>query len=137
MPIDDYVEPATSLPSPSALEPGVGGDETDDSDLASTSSDSSQDSPLFWRCVQVPQISLADLFGEIARVMLCTSAAPGPIRPFVDVLFRPQTLKCWRRAAAPSMQGAVSCFKGDVVSSVEGLVEALDAAKSKRLKVDS
>ena len=61
--------------------------------------------------IQLQRISSVDLFGEIVRVMLCTSAALGAIRQFVGVLCRHQTLKCWRMVAAPSMQGAADALR--------------------------
>ena len=136
VPIDDYVEPATPLPSPSAMEPGTGGDETDDSDLASTSSDSSQDSPPFGG----HSTSADFISGPVWRnckshvVHKCSTR-------------RNQTI-CGRLVSTPNFEMLENgcstvnarcsrCFKGEVVSSMEGLVDALDAAKSKRLKVDS
>ena len=136
VPIDDYVEPPTPLPSPTAPEPGVGGDETDDSDLASTSSDSSQDSPSFGG-----RASSADFIsGPVWRN--CKSHVVHKCST------RPNQTICGRLVSTPNFEmlekgcstvnaRCSRCFKGDVVSSVEGLVDALDAAKSKRLKVDS
>ena len=136
VPIDDYVEPATSLPSPSALEPGVGGDETDDSDLASTSSDSSQDSPSFGG-----RASSADFICGPAwrncKSHVVHKCSTRPNQTICGRLVSTPNFEMLEKGCSTVNARCSRCFKGDVVSSVEGLVEALDAAKSKRLKVDS
>ena len=136
VPMDDYVESATPLPSPSAGEPGPGGDEAEDSELASTSSDSSEDSPFCGG----QTVSADFIIGPVWRnckshvVHKCSSR-------------RNQTV-CGRLVSTPNFEMLENgcstinarcsrCFKGEVVSSTEGLVKALDDAKSKRLKVDS
>ena len=72
--VEDYVEPATPVASPVA--PGVTGcqDDGSDSDLASTSSDSSQSSSEDKIDRGSSDHILKGLFGEIARDMLCISA---------------------------------------------------------------
>ena len=92
-PLDDYLGSATPLPSPSVVGAGTGGDESDGSDLASTSSDSSQEcSPSGGNAVTADVIK--GPVGETVKAMWCTNAVIGATRPFVDVWFQSQTLKC-------------------------------------------
>ena len=134
VPMDDYMEPATPLPSPSVNEPAAGGDETDDSELASTSSDSSQDSPHFggqsassdfisgpvWRNCKSHVVHKC---GTRRNMTICGRLVSTPNFEMLENGCSTVNARCNR------------CFKGEVVASMEGLVEALDAAKSKRLKV--
>ena len=133
--IDPYVEPATPLPSPVGPGNDVEESASSDSDLASTSSDSSDDS--------LPG-------GEASH---SADFIDGPVwrnrKSFVvhKCSSRNNLTVCGRMVSEPNFepleQGCSTlnarcsrCFKGEVITTVVGLAEALDAAKAKRLKVE-
>ena len=133
--IDPYVGPATPLPSPVGPGNDVEESASSDSDLASTSSDSSDDS--------LPG-------GEASH---SADFIDGPVwrnrKSFVvhKCSSRNNLTVCGRMVSEPNFelleQGCSTlnarcsrCFKGEVITTVVGLAEALDAAKAKRLKVE-